>query len=236
MLSVPVSVLGKQINKQQLGASSGFRGDSTLVCTRCCWARKWLNITFFINCSFHWITGSLCANYVMLYLFMSLCRMNGYHYGFTHIFSISYGLWWFSPSSYVEEMSFLHYSAQIEHHSINVVSLQILRLMACTELLLQIFLWDIYNTAEVLQVESLMNNGGASVFILFICCVDTDTVAALLMGPRPQAVFHNTQYIIHYICSTLDPRAITFTLGFIFNSGYLRINEKILLLFLYWLQ
>lgn len=115
-------------------------------------------------------------------------------------------------------MSFVHFSAQIEHHSINVVSLQILRLRACTELLLQIFLWDIYNTAEVLQVESLMNNGGASV--LFICCVDTDTVAALLMGSRRQVVFHNTQYIIHYICSTLDPRAITFTFGFIFNCGY----------------
>lgn len=69
----------------------------------------------------------------------------------------------------------------VEHHNINAMPLQILHLMACPELL-QIFLWDIYNTAEVLQVESLMNNGDASV--LFICCVDTDTVAALLMGPR----------------------------------------------------
>lgn len=40
----------------------------------------------------------------------------------------------------------------------------------------------LYNTAEVLQVESPMNNGKAAVS--FICCVDTDTVAALLMGPR----------------------------------------------------
>lgn len=46
--------------------------------------------------------------------------------------------------------------------------------------LLQALLWDIYNTAEVLQVESSMNNGGASV--LLSCCADTDTVAALLMG------------------------------------------------------
>lgn len=69
----------------------------------------------------------------------------------------------------------------VEHHNISVESPQIVYLMACSELL-QIFLWDSYNTAEVLQVESLMNNGEASV--LFVCCVDTDTVAALLMGSR----------------------------------------------------
>lgn len=79
-------------------------------------------------------------------------------------------------------MSLLYYSAKIEHHNINIVSLHILHLMACRELLLQVFLWDIYNAAELLQVESLMNNGGASV--LFICCVDMDTVAALLMGTK----------------------------------------------------
>lgn len=50
---------------------------------------------------------------------------------------------------------------------------------------LRAFLWDIYNTAEVLQVESSMNNGGASV--LLSCCADTDTVAALLMGARDLA-------------------------------------------------
>lgn len=81
-------------------------------------------------------------------------------------------------------MSYLYYSTcvlapLVENHNIIVVPLQILHLMARAE---QIFLWDAYNTAEVLQVESLMNNGDASV--LFICCVDTDTVAALLMGPR----------------------------------------------------
>lgn len=70
--------------------------------------------------------------------------------------------------------------APLVEHDINVVPLQILHLMACTELL-QIFQWDAYNTPEVLQVKSLMNNGDAGV--LFICCVDTDTVAALLMGP-----------------------------------------------------
>ena len=46
--------------------------------------------------------------------------------------------------------------------------------MACTGPS-QTFLWDIFNTAEALQVEPVMNNEGTSV--LFICCVDTDTVA-----------------------------------------------------------
>lgn len=50
---------------------------------------------------------------------------------------------------------------------------------------LRAFLWDIYNTAEVLQVESSMNNGGTSV--LLSCCADTDTAAALLMGARDLA-------------------------------------------------
>lgn len=54
--------------------------------------------------------------------------------------------------------------------------------MAYTNLL-QIFLWEMYNITEVLQVESLMNNGETS--LLFICCADTDTVAALLIELRP---------------------------------------------------
>lgn len=55
-------------------------------------------------------------------------------------------------------------SSVVEHRDINVVPR--LLLMACTEPFLQTFLWDIYNTAEVLQVESLMNNGDACVYHL----------------------------------------------------------------------
>lgn len=72
---------------------------------------------------------------------------------------------------------------QLQQHNIyaHVVPLQILHVAVFTELL-RAFLWDIYNTAEVPQVESVMNNGDADV--LCICCVDTDSVAALLMGQR----------------------------------------------------
>lgn len=59
--------------------------------------------------------------------------------------------------------------------------LQILHLMACTESCYGAHTVQ-YNTAEVLQVESLINNGEASV--LFMSCVGTVTVAALLMELR----------------------------------------------------
>lgn len=68
-----------------------------------------------------------------------------------------------------------------EHHDISVVPTRILHLMACAELQ-QVILWETYNIAKVLQEESLMNNGEGSV--LFMSCVDTDTVAALLIGLR----------------------------------------------------
>lgn len=66
-------------------------------------------------------------------------------------------------------------------HNVYVVPLQILHRVVSTELL-HAFLWDTYNTAEVLQVETLVNNGDADVLCIF--CVDTDSVAALLMGLR----------------------------------------------------
>lgn len=69
----------------------------------------------------------------------------------------------------------------VEHHDISVVRLQIVHLMA-RKALRQIFLWDTHSTAEVLQVACLMNNGEANV--LFICCVDTDIVVALLIELR----------------------------------------------------
>lgn len=74
-----------------------------------------------------------------------------------------------------------------------------------------------------------MNNGDASV--LFICCADTDTAAALLMGARLSEevavftlIFINQyrkkslklffpQYTPHYTFTALDPWATIFTLG-----------------------
>lgn len=72
---------------------------------------------------------------------------------------------------------------RVERHITVSTTTHIVRIVARTAPL-QIFLWDRYNPAEVLQLELLMNNGG----VLFVRCVDTDTVAALLMGPRHIAV------------------------------------------------
>lgn len=139
------------------------------------------NITFFINCSFSQITGSVGANHIRLCLCHPAAGMLIIKSLYTHLTLITDCDDFLLPVKL--QKSCFHNISPMEHLrcSLVLMSLQTLPLMACTELLLQIFLWDIYNTAEMLQVESLMNNGSTSVFI---CCVDTDTIAALLMFPR----------------------------------------------------
>lgn len=160
-----LSVLGTPKDTEQLGAPSGFKGDCS--CSSQISSDGWKCHSF----------SALFLHTTMFMLLKHFYRLFLLH-NYTFMYNVRLHQWW-SLSLYRDISHELFMDCDDLYKCFSSIIRTCHFYCASISWLAQ---RETYNAAEVLQVESLMNNAG--VCVLFICCVDTDTVAALLMGPR----------------------------------------------------